>query len=101
MSKYKLEPGSDVDLETEDVRDSEGRRITQEYVDKAVADVHEHVARGRPSLTGRGKHSPQVSFRVPTGLREGAERLAAERGETISQLAREALEEYVEQRKAS
>lgn len=101
MGKYELEPGPDVDLEAEDIRDSKGRRITQAYVDGAVADVHERLARGRPSLTGPGTHSPQVSFRVPARLRDEAERLAAERGESLSQLAREALEEYLEQRKAS
>lgn len=95
MTKYTHEPGSDVDLDAEDVRDSEGRRITQDYVDGAAADAHRQV-RGRPSLTGPGKHSPQIAFRVSTNLQAAAERLAERRGETVSQLAREALEEYLD-----
>lgn len=92
--KYIHEPGPDVDLESEDVRDSRGRRITQEYVDGAVADAHRQV-RGRPSLTGPGRHSPQIAFRVPADLQASAGRLAAQRGTTVSRLAREALETYV------
>lgn len=93
-SKYTHEPGPDVDLDTEDVRDSHGRRITQEYVEGAVADAHRQV-RGRPSLTAPGRRSPQIAFRVPAELQADAERLAAKRGTTVSQLAREALETYV------
>ena len=37
---YVLAPGPDVDLAREDIRDSAGRRITEEYVEQAVADVH-------------------------------------------------------------
>ena len=33
MTKYKVLP--DVDLDAEDVRDSKGRRITQEYAERA------------------------------------------------------------------
>jgi len=50
-SRYELAPGPDVDLEREDIRDGRGQRITQDYVDRAVADVHAKVGRGRPSLT--------------------------------------------------
>lgn len=93
-SKYTHEPGPDVDLDTEDVRDSRGRRITREYVEGAVADAHRQV-RGRPSLTAPGRRSPQIAFRVPAELQADAERLAAQRGTTVSHLAREALEAYV------
>lgn len=92
--KYTHEPGPDIDLETEDVRDSQGRRITQAYVEGAVADAHRQV-RGRPSLTAPGRRSPQIAFRVPAELQADAERLAAQRGTTVSQLAREALETYL------
>lgn len=92
--KYTHEPGPDVDLETEDVRDSRGRRITPAYVEGAIADAHRQV-RGRPSLTAPGRHSPQIAFRVPAELQADAEKLAAQRGTTVSRLAREALETYV------
>ncbi len=37
----------------------------------------------------------QVTFRLPPTVREQAERLAADRGTTLSALAREALEQLV------
>jgi len=37
--------------------------------------------------------SPQIAFRVPPDVREHAAQIAAREGKTLSQLAREALEE--------
>lgn len=89
--KQELGPiGPDVDLDVEDVRDSQGRRIDAEYVDRVVAR-----AVGRPSLTGVGRRSPHVSFRVSESTRAAAEARAAAEGKTVSQVAREALERYV------
>lgn len=94
-AKYKLASGRDVDLKREDVRDRRGRRITDDYVRRAVADVHEKAGRGRPSLTGRAKPSPQVTFRLPPALRVKAEARAKREGKRVSQVAREALERYL------
>jgi hypothetical protein len=85
----------DTEARWEDVRDRRGRRITQAYVDEAVADVHAKTGRGRPSLTGRGSTSPQVTFRLPLSLREEAEAQAREEGTKVSAVARKALEEYL------
>ncbi len=52
-------------------------------------------AAGRPSLTGLGKHSPQVSARVPPELRDAAERQARREGKSVSQLIRELLGRYL------
>jgi hypothetical protein len=89
------EVGQDVDLDAEEIRDSRGRRITREYVDRAVEDARERVGRGRPSLTGGRAHSPHVSFRVPVELRSAAEAQAAREGKRVSEVARAALEEYL------
>lgn len=93
--RYTLAPGPDVDLEREDVRDSKGNRITEDYVRLAVDDVHEKLGRGRPSLTGRAEHSPHVSFRVTAELKDAAERRATREGRRVSDVAREALERYL------
>lgn len=69
-------------FESEDF-DLQGARIT--YPKKA----------GRPSLTGKAKISPQVSFRVSEDTRAQAQRVADERGTSVSALAREALEELL------
>jgi len=95
------EVGPDVDIEVEDVRDSEGRRIDQDYVDRAVADARAQTGRGRPSLTGGRAHSPHVSFRVPADVRAKAEAQAVREGRRVSDLARQALEEYLARQEAS
>ena len=89
--------GREIDLETEIVRDGRGRRIDTAYVDEVVASVHAQVeARaGRPSLSGAHAPSPQVTFRLDPGLKALAEAVAASRGTTVSQLAREALEQLL------
>ena len=51
---------------------------------------------GRPSLTGRSAVSPQVTFRVTPELRTQAEKMASEHGTTVSNLAREALENLLQ-----
>lgn len=94
-SNYELAPGRDVNLDREIVRDRQGRRITRAYADRAVADVHEKMARGRPSLAGQPQPSPQVTFRLPPALRAKAEARARREGKRVSQVAREALEKYL------
>lgn len=93
--RHRIE-GPEIDLETEVILDSDGRRIDQAYVDEVVRAAHEHLDRraGRPSLTGRSVHSPQVPFRVTPELKARAEHEARLRGTTVSQLAREAFERY-------
>jgi hypothetical protein len=99
-TRYEPAPDPDVDLQREDIRDHRGRRITEEYVDAAVADVHARL--GRPSLSGAGHRSPQVTFRLPLELREQAEEQARHEGTKVSDVARRALEEYLERhRRAS
>jgi predicted HicB family RNase H-like nuclease len=92
--KYKV--GPDVDLNEEVVLDSLGGRITETRAKEMAEYALEQARRGRPSLTGRGKRSPQVSFRVPEELARRAGQLARQQGKTLSELGREALEQYVE-----
>lgn len=51
--------------------------------------------RGRPSLTGKHETSPSVGFRLTPELRAQAERIAKDRGISVSALARQALEEFL------
>lgn len=90
----------DVDLDDEEVRLRDGRRLTEELAEELAEETLAEVRRrnlvpGRKSLTGGSTHSPRVQFRVPADLREKAERRAAERGVSLSELAREALEDYL------
>lgn len=93
----------DVDLDREVLWDRHGNRVTQEYVERALADIIDEnthvepseVRAGRPSLSGGRTHSPQVTFRVPDQLHRQAVDAAEREGKTVSALAREALEQYL------
>jgi hypothetical protein len=85
--------GADVDLDQEDIRLADGTQLTAEVAAQIVVDTRR--AAGRPSLTGSGKHSPQVSARVPPALRDAAEQQARREGKSVSQLIRELLERYL------
>ncbi|HVV77202.1 MAG TPA: hypothetical protein VHC43_14320 [Mycobacteriales bacterium] len=98
---YELADGPDIDLDRQTVRDRKGRRITDAYVRRAVDASHRQLSRGRPSLTGRSAPSPQVTFRLPPELRAEAAALAARDGKHVSEIARQALEEYVKRHRAS
>lgn len=95
----------EVDLEREDVRDRHGNRITNEYLERALADILDEdtpvepseVRRGRPSLSQGSTHSPQVTFRLPDQLHRQAVDAAEREGKTVSALARKALEQYLRQ----
>jgi hypothetical protein len=100
-----LDHDSDIDSDVEEIYDTKGNLITDEYVREAIDDVHRAIDEGRvpvptsrggrPSLTGEGTHSPRVSFRVPEELRERAKARAAQEGKTVSALAREAFERFL------
>jgi predicted HicB family RNase H-like nuclease len=85
--------GPDVDLDRDDVRLTDGTRLTEQK----AADIVDEVRRrgGRPSLTGRAAVSPRIAFRVDPRVRDSAAQIADREGKTISQLAREALEARV------
>jgi hypothetical protein len=82
--------GPDVDLDHDYIRLADGTRLTTETAGQIVEQVRR--AAGRPSLTGQGEHSPQVSARVPPELLDAVERYARLVGKTVSQVVREALE---------
>lgn len=94
-TRYRVDPGPDVDLEQEDVRDSKGARIGQDYVNRAVEDVHRAI--GRPSLTAPGKQSPPIAVRLPEALRAAVAARAEREGKSLSEVTRDALEAYLAQ----
>jgi hypothetical protein len=61
----KHEVGPDVDLEAEEIRDRQGRRVTGEYADRAATDALRIARPGRPAPGAVGQHSARVSFRYP------------------------------------
>lgn len=94
MTKY-VSGGPDIDLEKEEIYDSHGNRITNEYVKRAVEEVHVALGAGRPSLSGSEGPSPRVQFRIPQQLQRTAFQRAEAEHKTLSELARDALEKYL------
>ncbi len=101
---YVVGPGAiieDVDLDDEEIYLRDGTRLTEQRAGQIAADTLAEVRRrnlvpGRKSLTGGGVHSPRVQFRVPENIRAQAEQRAAAEGKSLSALARDALEHYLE-----
>lgn len=91
--KHRL--GPDIDLDNEVVVDRQGRRITEARAEKIAEETLRRFGRGRPSLTGRGGRSPQVTFRLSRKLRDQAVQRARKEGKSVSDVAREALEKYL------
>lgn len=85
--------GPDVDLERDDVRLEDGTQLVAEVADEIVDQLRR--SSGRPSLSGQATTSPRIAFRVPPAVRDRAAEVAAREGRTISQLAREALEDRI------
>ena len=50
---------------------------------------------GRPSLTGRRQHSPQIGLRVTPQTREKLRARAAKEHKTVSDVIRDAIDHYV------
>lgn len=68
--------------------------MTRKYAARAAEEALGLARRGRPALGDVKQHSPRV-FRVPEQVRRQAERAAAE-GRSVSEIAREALERYLQ-----
>ena len=77
-----------------------GMKITEKIVAELAAEAEHGYElslgrrRGRPSLN-EGV-SPRVTFRMSAELQERARRRAEREGKTLSELARDALTQYVE-----
>jgi predicted HicB family RNase H-like nuclease len=76
-----------------------GVKITEKIADELAAEAERGYdlslgrRRGRPSLD-QGV-SPRVTFRISGGLQERARERAEREGKSLSELARDALTEYV------
>ncbi len=86
--------GPDIDLDEEEVYLPDGSRLTEaratEIAERALARHYP----GRPSLSGGSKHTPNLTVRVTEATREGLEAIAAQQGRRLSDVTRDALDEY-------
>ena len=88
------EIGEDIDLDAEDVRMADGARLTESGAEDLTEEIL-HKA-GRPSLTAPGMHSPQITFRVPEGVKRFFADTAKAQGRRQSDVLRDALDEYID-----
>jgi hypothetical protein len=93
VNKYTI--GPDVDLDQEDIRTESGDRLTEAVAEEMAQSALRALRAGRPSLSGAGAHSPQLSTRVPADLKDRARRQAKQEGLSLSRLLRKALEFYL------
>lgn len=76
-----------------------GTKITEQVADELASEAERGYdlslgrRRGRPSLDAG--ISPRVTFRITGQLQKRARQRAEKEGKTLSELAREALEQYV------
>lgn len=96
--RKKIEVGSigpDVDLDTEEIRAADGRRLTEDL----AAEIAERALarhRGRPSVSGGSVRTPSLTVRVPSQLQDALKSIADAQGRRLSDVSRDALEEYVD-----
>ncbi len=91
------------------VRTKSGRTLTEADVDRLAATAEKGFAlstwqprRGRPSLSATaGVHSPRIAVRVPEELRVRATKRAVGEGRTLSDVVRDLLEGYAEDKHSS
>lgn len=85
-------------------RTRSGTLITEELAEKWAEEIEKNPPDpsqlerryvGRPSLSTAGR-SPRVSFRVPMDVYKAAWKRADKEGRSLSSLAREALERYLD-----
>jgi hypothetical protein len=95
--------GKEAEEELRWVTDS-GKVITEEVAEQMAEDFEKNPPDlsewkrryvGRPSLSTTGR-SPRVSFRAPMDLYHAAWQRADKEGRSLSSLAREALERYLD-----
>jgi len=103
MGKVKI-PGENSDEEQILGVTRSGMVITEEIAEQMAEEIERNPPDpsslrrryvGRPSL-GPGGHSPRVSFRVPPDLYEAAWARADKEGRSLSDLAREAFNRYMD-----
>ena len=67
---------------------------TSKTTTKAKAAAAKKPTRGRPSLTGEHQRSPRITIRVAPETRDALEAIADAQGRSLTDVSREALEEY-------
>jgi len=90
--------GSDIDLDSEDVRRPDGSRLTEQAAKELAEEAVTIGRRGRPAVdpeVGPGERTPRVTFRIPAQTRRLLDQRAREEGRPIADVLRDAVEQYL------
>lgn len=86
--------GPDVDLDQEDIRTADGRRLTAELAGGIAERALTEARRGRPSVSGGAVRTPNLTIRVPMALRVRLQKIADAQGRRVADVGRDALADY-------
>ncbi|MDR1449750.1 MAG: ribbon-helix-helix domain-containing protein [Propionibacteriaceae bacterium] len=80
--------------------DADFETVTPDQAGVTAAEAEDlvmaaHKAMGRPSLTGPGRRSPQLTLRLPASVNDQLTALAARQGRRRSDIVREAIDRYL------
>lgn len=89
--------GPDIDLDAEEVYLADGSRLTEAEAEQLAEEAMQEYyrRRGRPSITGRGERTPNLTVRVKPSTRAALEQIAAAQGRRLADVGRDALDEYI------
>jgi len=90
-----VEIGPDADLDVEEVYLDNGTRPTETKAEELAERTLARLRPGRPTITGRGGHTPSLTVRVPRETRAALEEIAARQGRRLADVSREALDNYI------
>ncbi len=99
QKRYTDSGEDDIDLAVTEVLLPSGRRLTDDVAEDLVAQARRSA--GRPSLDGAADDSPRIAFRVPRQMKEQLEAIASEEGRSFSEVSREAIGDYLSQRRSA
>ena len=95
INDVEVKDGGSIDLDVDDVRLTDGSRLTETVAQELADQVVRTSRPGRPSLTAPGERSPQLRLSMPQQLRDGLRARADAEHRSVSELAREAIERYL------
>lgn len=100
MATFRDRHGEPNIIETDEPIVYHGEELTddraEEIAEDAIKTIRErNLIPGGKSLSGGGRHSPLVQFRVPADLRRRLDERAEAEHRSASKIARDALERYL------